>query len=151
MFEVSISGITELTLKFKRLQEALDVADILDESQAIMLNRIRTRFLAETDPDGVPWPQSAAAAKRRAGGYTKRDGKKYYATGTLFETGTLFHSIQAYRVDENTRGIGTDVPYGKYHQLGTVNLPVRKFLGFNQEDLTIMEARVVQRIKEAMA
>lgn len=150
MFSITLTGVPELLVKFSGLRKAVDPADILDEAQAIMLNRIRTRFLAEKDPDLISWPPSAAALKRRSGGYTTRGGKKYTATGTLFETGTLFHSIQAYRVDPNTRGIGTDVPYAKYHQFGTSMLPPRVFLGFNADDLLTMERRVLQRITEAV-
>ena len=150
MITFSITGLPELRAKFARLSKALDPADILDEAQAILLNRIRTRFLGEVDPDLVPWPPSAAALKRKSGGYTMRGGKKYYSTGTLFETGTLFHSINAYRIDDNTRGIGTDVPYAKYHQFGTEKLPARVFLGFNQNDLMVMESRIVQRVSEAI-
>ena len=150
MLSFTLTGVPELIAKFSGLRQAVDPADILDEAQAILLNRIRTRFLSEKDPDLIPWPPSAAALKRKSGGYTTRGGKKYFGTGTLFETGTLFHSIQAYRIDPNTRGIGTDVPYAKYHQFGTKLLPPRVFLGFNSDDLLIMEKRVLQRITEAL-
>lgn len=137
MITVTVTGITELRKKLKALQTALDVQDILDESEAILLNRIRTRFLAEQDPDGLSWKRSQAAIKENR--------------ATLFKTGTLFHSIQAFKIGRNGRGIGTDVPYAKYHQFGTPTLPIRAFLGMSAEDLSIIELRVVQRITEALA
>lgn len=140
-------GLAEVSLN--SLTHALDVESILDEAEALMLNRIRTRFLAESGPDGK-WKPSAAGLLRKSGGYTTRGGKKYSWTGTLFETGTLFHSIQAFREDDNTRGIGTDVPYSVYLQNGTAKMPPRVFLGFNDEDMSLMVRLVIMRIEEVL-
>lgn len=137
MIEITISGLKEVRSKLDQLSKSLDTTEILDESEAILLNRIRTRFLAETDPDGQKWTPS-----RRA---LKTGGK------TLFKTGKLFHSLQAYAKGLDTRGIGTDIPYAAKHQFGEGGLPVRAFLGFNDEDLMIVEKRVLQRITEALA
>ena len=141
MISASVVGLEALREKLDKLIKAQDTTEILDESQAILLNRIRTRFLAETDPDGVPWPPSKAGVKRRSKG----------GTGTLFRTGKLFHSIQAHTVGPQERAISTDVPYGLFHQFGTATLPKRAFLGFSEEDLSVVEARVVQRVMEALA
>lgn len=135
MIEVQVTGITELRDKLKALQKALNVTDILDESEAILLNRIRARFLSEEGPDNIPWVKSKAALD---------EGRK-----TLFKTGTLFHSIQAFKRGRNGRAIGTDVHYAVYHQFGQ-GPAHRPFLGFNDEDLAIIERRVVQRITEAL-
>lgn len=115
----------------KKILQALDSTVMLDEAGALLLNRIRTRFLAETDPFGVKWIPSQAAIRRR-----KKKG-----TGTLFRSGRLFHSIQLAGSGPNERVIKTDVPYGKHHQFGTPKLPVRMFLGFNDPD-----ARAVERL-----
>lgn len=136
MIEVTVTGLPALRKKLKDLQNALNVTEILDESEAILLNRIRARFLAETDPDNKPWRKSKAALV---------EGR-----ATLFKTGTLFHSIQAFKRGVDERAIGTDVFYARFHQFGKGPM-LRPFLGFNGEDLTIIEFRVVQRIKEALA
>lgn len=137
MITVTVTGIPELRKKLKALEKSLNVTDILDESEAILLNRIRARFLAEQNPNNLQWKRSQAAIK---------ENRK-----TLFKTGTLFHSIQAYKIGRNTRSIGTDVFYAKYHQFGTPTLPIRAFLGMNEDDLMIIERRVLQRITEALA
>ncbi len=105
--------------------EQFDIERALDGAGAILLNRIRTRFLDQEDSDGVQWPVSEAALHRRTIG---QDG------GTLFDTGTLFNSIQLFREGPGIRGIGTDVFYSLVHQEGSgVNLK-REFLSFSDED-----------------
>jgi phage gpG-like protein len=128
--------------KLEALLDPALPAGILDEAQALMLNRIRARFLATESTDGSLWPVSLAALERKASG---RDGE------TLFDTGTLFHSIQAFLDDSPTsRAIGTDVYYGVYHMFGTGNLPVREFLGFSNEDISLYETLCARRVEEAL-
>lgn len=140
MIEITLGGIKQVLEKLAKLEASLDPTEILDEAEALLLNRIRTRFLAETDPDGNKWPESKAAKKRRAAG----------GTGTLFDTGTLFHSLQAYAKGLDERAIGTDVPYAPFLQAGTDKMPSRVFLGFSAEDMTLVERLVMLRIEEAV-
>ena len=133
---IDIRGPAELEATLDSLSSALKVRDILDESAAVLLNRIRDRFLDETDPDGNRWIPSRASMMRSGG-------------GTLFDTGRLFHSIQLYADGEDSRAIGTDVPYGVFHQFGTARLPKRQFLGFNDEDATVVEQLIIKRVLEA--
>lgn len=125
----------------KKVEEATDRTKILDEAGAFLLNRIRTRFLAEEDPDNKKWIPSRAAIRRRARG----------GTGTLFDTGRLFRSIQLSANGPNERQIGTDVPYAWRHQYGGRRNPQRKFLGFNQEDAELIEKLVIKRVKKALS
>ena len=139
--EISLSGLSDG--KFADFYES-DVANALEEgvseAGAIILNRIRKRFLAQESPDGVPWEPSFAAFKRSFSG---RDG------GTLFDTGTLFHSIQLFSVSPLEKAIATDVPYAPYHQYGVGKLPVREFLGFSDDDFALASAVLLKKIKEA--
>jgi phage gpG-like protein len=125
---------------FAKLQDPKLVPGILDEAQAILLNRIRQRFLAETDPDGTPWIPSRAGIKRRAAG----------GPGTLFHTGKLFHSIQLFAVTSEGRSFGTDVPYAGQHNSGTSGMIQRQFMGFSDEDENLMLNLVSKRITEAL-
>ncbi len=134
-----------LTEALKNVGDNLDTNRILDKAGASLLHRIRTRFLAELDPDNVPWIPSKAGLRRRARG----------STGTLFKTGNLFHSIQLHTVGDLERKISTDVWYARHHQDGTGGHLMRKFLGFNDEDQTVFTAIVqnelVTLVKEEMA
>lgn len=138
--EYSISGIEGLQKRLEKLSDAIQIVEVLDEAEAILLNRIRTRFLAEEDTDGNKWIPSRAGSARRASG----------GTGTLFDTGTLFHSIQAFAAGPDSRGIGSDVPYGLDHQLGINGQVKREFLGVSPVDALIVEKRILQRIEEAL-
>lgn len=126
--------------------------EILDEAGAFLLNRIRTRFLAEVDPENNPWEQSHAAKIRRAGGYTWSNGGKWTGTGTLFASGRLFHSIQVGlegHTDEGggERVIATDVPYAPF-------LGKWPFMGVNDDDMgtltSLLQLRLSSLFEEAL-
>lgn len=121
------------------VQHALEISGILDEVSAALLAKTRERFLKQVDPDGVPWVPSFAAIRRALHGS---------GGGTLFDTGRLFHSIQLYLIDENTRAIGTDVPYASKHQNGEDGMVKRVFLGFGEEDSKTAEQIMVTRFKK---
>ena len=130
----------QLTKLVERVEEALDTTDILDEVGALMLTRTRTRFLREVDPDEIPWkPSQAAIRRRRLGG-----------TGTLFNTGKLWRSIQLADRGPNQRAIMTDVPYGVTHQEGLQGNVKRVFLGFGEQDERLVDALLEKRLNEAL-
>jgi len=138
--ELEVTGVDKVISLFVRVNRALDEEAILDVAGAVLLNRTRTRFLDQVDADGNKWEVSDAARARRASG---RDG------GTLFDTGTLFHSLHLYKTRPGERAIGTDVFYGAQHQLGLFGFPQREFLGFNQDDANVLKQVVLSRLKAA--
>jgi phage gpG-like protein len=113
------------------LEEVSEAA--VTEGSAVLLDRLRKRFLRQVSPDEVPWEPSFAAFRRSFG--IGRNGRKVRAGGgTLFDTGTLFNSIQLYSVSPLEMSIATDVFYAPYHNEGTKTLPKREFMGFSEED-----------------
>lgn len=134
--EIDITGISQLQTVAAGIEDA-DVGEALEDAATVILNRIRTRFLNETDPDGMRWPPSQAALKRTGG-------------GTLFDTGRLFHSIQLFRRSNNEIAIATDVDYGVYHQFGTATLPQRQFLGFSDDDVEVAGQVFESRLMEIL-
>lgn len=122
-------------LGLKAINAALDVDSIADECTAIILNRIRSRYLDEMGPTGRWTPSDAGLRRRAAGG-----------TGTLFDTGTLFHSIQAAKDGDGVRRFATDVPYAKHHQRGKGKM-FRPFLYYLQDDLTVVDALIRKRVE----
>jgi phage gpG-like protein len=142
--EIDISQLQEV---LQTVQDALNVEEVLDMAASIILNNTRARYLQEKNPEGKAWPPSKAAIKRRRGG----------GTGTLFDTGTLWRSIQL--VDEGsdgerviTAGAWNDkgTEYGHFHQEGTKFLPVREFMGVVESDIELFEARVMQKVAAAL-
>jgi len=120
------------------LPNKLDTEAMLDDTMTLLLSRIRKRFLAEEAPDGTKWIESTSGARRRAKG----------GTGTLFDTGRLFHSIQAHTKGPNYRAISTDVPYARKHQEGLGGEVKRVFLGFSTEDESLVHKLIARRIEE---
>lgn len=137
MLNITIKGQEALEKKLDLLASALDTREILDEASAVLFQRIRRRFLDQEDPDGNAWIPSKASRKRSGG-------------GTLYDTGRLFHSLQLYADGENSRAIGTNVPYGPIHNFGLGRMPRRQFLGFGDEDATVVERLIIKRITEAL-
>lgn len=113
--------------------------EVMDEALAILLSNTRRRFLAQTSPEGDKWPESWAARGREKSG---RGG------GTLFDTGRLFHSIQALNHKNGMGEIYTDVPYGQKHQDGTDGMVMRRFLGMGPES-RLIEMLIQRRLQEA--
>lgn len=110
----------------------------LDKSAAMILNKLRQSFLAETTPSGQPWLPSKAAIRRRAKG----------GTGTLFKTGHLFRSIQLFSPAKGERTIGSDVGYGADHQYGLNNMTQRVFLDFTDAHRTLAEAIFINELNK---
>lgn len=128
---VELDGLDAVAAAIEDFADEVLTQDLYNVIAASQLDRIRKRFLAETDPNEKPWPKSQAALNRAASG---RDG------GTLFDTGTLFHSIGVLAIPfKNKRVIQTTVPYAIYHQEGTKRLPQRAFLGFSASDIKRIE------------
>ena len=120
------------------------IEDGLEEATALLLNRVRARYLRQENAEGVAWEPSLASF-RRSFGIGRKGG------GTLFDTGNLFHSIQVYKgINPLEYAIGTDVPYGKTHQFGEGKHPVREFLGWNQADATLARNVLAKKINEAL-
>lgn len=138
---VTVSSIDALVAKLKGTAIEDAASEAVTESLALLLNRTRTRYLEQMAPDGTHWEPSYAAFLRSFNG---RGG------GTLFDTGTLFHSIQLYSISPMEGAIGTDVWYGKYHQFGEGERH-REFLGFNEDDEDLALNVFLKKIAEALS
>jgi len=147
--EINVAGFDELAKILSGENITAAAVEAVDESSALIFNRIKRNFLAQVDPEGRHWEPSYAAFRRSFG--IGSDGRKRRSGGgTLFDTGTLFHSIQLFSVDPLERAIGTDVSYAPFHNFGTVNLPKREFLGFGQEDYDIALRVFLKKIESAL-
>lgn len=139
-----VEGSKEVEVALGRISAALDPVGILDEASALVLNRIRARFKAETDIEDRPW----APLKRKT--VLERIRKGFGPRPILFRTGNLYHSIQLSRLGETSREIKTDVEYAGYLQFGGEHLPARPFLGINQQDIDLVTALIVRRVQGAL-
>jgi len=133
------------------VEGALNVENVLDTAASIILNRTRSRFMQELNPEGEPWIPSAAGVKRRQHG----------GTGTLRDTETLWRSIQLAPhtgdlfgdVGERVINAGAwskgGVEYGHFHQFG-LGQEKREFLGIPLSDIELFEHRILQKVAEAL-
>ncbi len=137
MVRVVVNGLAELQERLDKVERGFNTQDTLDAAGAYVLNRIRTSFLAEEDPFGVPWIPSLAARKRAASG---RGG------GTGFDTGRLFNSISLAR-QGNDRVVFTDVEYASDFQDGP---PARIFMEVTAEDEAAVQRIIQDRIRLAL-
>ena len=141
--EVQLDALTQQALnRLEALEPVIaeQAQRALDEAAASILQRLRETFLQEQDPSGTPWIPSAAGLKRKVQGSGQ----------TLFDTGTLFRSIQL-ATDLTTREervLQTDVTYGPFLQ----NHPTvpRVFLAVGQEHIDTMEEIFQFRMAEAL-
>lgn len=95
-----------------------------------------------TRPFRAWWePQDSGLNKLWGGGYKEYKNAKYgFAYPILRQSGRLEKSLTDRNHPENIENInvneaqlGTSVPYGVYHQEGTKNIPIRKFLFIGPE------------------
>jgi hypothetical protein len=142
MILFTIEGQPKLEKIVAKVPAAFNMTAVLDEGAAILYNRMRTRFVQQIDPMGVPWVPSFASIREHR--------------NTLFKTGKLFRSLQLYSTGPNSRAIGSNVtnqtgfPYGLALQFGWGKLPPRIFLGFSQtEDVPFMLNLVALRVGES--
>ena len=98
-----------------------DTAPALHAMGAYMVFSTQRNFERETAPDGTPWrPLSPRTAGRRVG-----RGRRGF-DHILRDTTRLYRSI-VYAVDPNGVEWGTNVVYGRIHQLGgQVTIPPRQ-------------------------
>lgn len=144
-----IDGADDLKIDLKKLAPIVDIEDTLDQAGAVLINRIRARFLAERDPNGQKWEPSLAGALRKARG----------GPGTLFDTGTLFHSIHVYdrgtqartiTVDPAARNKKTGDRVADYAKKLQNQSPRRIFLGFSTDDADIVEKIFLERLDDSL-
>lgn len=134
-------------------QKLSDVKKPLDQAHAALLSNIMVRFRQETNPDGTKWKKSKAAEIRSAGGFTWSHGKKVTGGHTLFATGQLWRSIQAYskkaEKPRDRRTIGTNHPEYKYFhepKAGSVNTK-RVIIGLSVKDVEVFRAIVLRHLE----
>ena len=125
-----------LSLKFnanqsRRYLDALvkkieNLTPALHEIGQLMVASTDENFQKEQNIYGVKWKQNTPAT-------LKYKASKRFIMKVLQRRGILRSSIQ-YRIEGDKVSVGTNLPYGAYHQFGTSRLPKREFLGVSRQD-----------------
>lgn len=122
-----------------------DLTPLTSAIGALIEGSTRDRFRTKTDPKGDPWAELMPSTKEY----------KHGSGGVLVEYGDLMRSI-TYHASSASVAIGTDRPYGKYHQTGTKNadgserMAARIFLGISESDKSAINEILDDFISEAV-
>lgn len=109
-----------LTTLYERLNG--DLTPLMSAIGAILESSTRERFSAKKEPNGTAWKSLLPDTLKSKGN-----------NNILVDTGDLMRSITFHASSESVV-VGTDRHYGKYHQLGGINLVARPFLGLSEDD-----------------
>lgn len=125
-----------LSLKFnanqsRRYLDALvkkieNLTPALHEIGQLMVASTDENFQKEQNIYGVKWKANTPATLQ----YKASRG---FIMKVLQRRGMLRSSIQ-YRIEGDKVSVGTNLPYGAFHQYGTNRLPKREFLGVSRQD-----------------
>lgn len=129
-----------------RLKAYANAAPILAALGMDQAERVRDRFVDQVGPGRVPWtPLKPVTIARRAAQGT-------WPGRILSARGRLSDSINS-KADPTSFTVGTDgavEPYAAIHQFGgqagrggTVTIPARPYLGFDEEDVAILEEELL--------
>lgn len=131
----------ELRLKLRNLVQRIGPEPMLTVAGEVMVGSVMETFRDEGSPAGS-WPPLSQGTLQARYGRMRPSTRARLVAGhkLLIQSGRLRRSIN-YEVDGHTVRIGTDVIYGRIHQLGgmagrgrKVHIPARPYLVFRPED-----------------
>lgn len=148
--EISIFGEKLVSRTLTRFAEnADDMRPAFDKIHKFFLKTIETtQFNSQGAFSGgwAPLAPSTLAGKRRAG----LDPRILHATLRLRKSLTnSTSSDHVYKVTADGMELGSKVPYGRYHQSGTVNMPQRRPVQFTAEHKREMVKMLQQHLMDS--
>lgn len=124
--------------QFERLAAAGKGRDITRKMAGVLRQESKRAFDNEESPEGEKWPalDPKWKALRHRGGfwYQGTYQKQGYTGPTLQMSGELMTSLST-NYNDTQVWIGTEEPYGKFHQEGTKHMPARPFMGIGDDGL----------------
>ena len=105
----------------------------------LMLASTDENFEKERNIYKIKWKPNTPGTLR----YKAKHG---FIMKVLQRRGLLRNSIQ-YQIVGNNVSVGTNIPYGQYHQFGTRKLPKREFLGVSRDD----QKEIISILKEYLS
>lgn len=121
------------------LARSKNLAAPLTKGGNVMLRSVDNNFASGGRPR-IWAPLKAATVRRKA-----RKGQFLTLVG---DTGKLRSEI-SFDVDGNSLKVGTNIPYGRVHQLGGGNnIPARPYLVFQKRDIDQINRLVMQHITQ---
>lgn len=137
-------GLAELARRGRNLRPVMDAIG------AALVSGTDKRFEDQRDPEGKPWAPLAAStllrragkkAKLKSGGFSKRARERMANAKILLDQAMLVRSL-THRADDAAVAVGTNLVYGRIHQLGGVagrgratTITARPYLGASASDV----------------
>lgn len=130
---IEVFGDTQIDRTLLRFgSRAMNAIPLWNSLYQDFLNIEQVQFLTEGSHGSGGWPQLAEST-------LLEKERRHQPTWILRATEVLFKSLTQRGALGNIRDIGpgwmrfgSDIPYGIYHQTGTVNMPMRKPLEFTE-------------------
>lgn len=134
MIRFDFDGLDAVQVRLADLAAEVDGSRLLADLGRVLFeqteDRIRTRHVA---------PRGAAWAPKRGG-----------TSSTLQESGALVRTLEHILAGDEVE-VGSALPYARYLQDGTSNMPARPFLGIGAEDELELEELGAQFLLEELA
>ena len=134
------TGIADVKVRLgKAIDRMADLTPAMKRASILMMGSINQNFQQSGRP--MPWAPLAYST-------IKEKMRKGYSPKPLIRTGLLRASM-AQNISTKGFRIGTAVPYAKYHQLGTKNIPARPYLVFQTQDIERINKVVTDHLSGA--
>jgi phage gpG-like protein len=151
----TVTGHKRLVARLKRIRERLP--EVFDDSaaKALLIRRMRARFIAEISPDGIPWPALADStiARKKKKGITN-PAKKLIETGAMYRAFGEISGRNAGLLAINTGlgfRVGIDDPEltmrARVNNYGSFRVPAREFMGLSESDVRSYREAVARRLR----
>lgn len=125
------------------------------EVSALLVSRIKARFMQGVAPSGTPWPglmESTIARKQRGRG--KKPNALLYETGRLYNSIKVIQGVNTGLLAVNTGmgfRIGVSDPiaagYGRLHNYGLGGQEERRFMGLSRLDIVAVSGMLRRKMK----
>ncbi len=112
-----------------------------------LASEAKLNFDRQQTPDGVPWAAFKHPPSKRRGGPS---AKLLRDTDVLMASLTARGAGHVEQVTPNSLLWGTAVPYGQFHQWGTITIPARPFIGVSQPMLDTVEDILFDYLKSEL-
>jgi|SRR5258706_729212 len=182
MIRGQLRGGKELATRIATIRNNFGAAITVLNSRigALLVDRIKQRYLKQIDENNSPWAQLARKTVKKKEWMYKRGllsaSPAAFPNSILLESGNLYNSIGI--IDKHqTSGLAGSVgsvtrigvqrgfeheegirkkrvvdpgEYGRFHQYGRGRLPIRRFLGVSQLDIKSIDSLFRREIRKAV-
>jgi phage gpG-like protein len=134
----------------KNLPAAMSARSVKAEVGELLVRRIKKRFKQGVDSNGKRWEKKAD--KNRTPATLTKSGRLYKSIDLAKGAagGTFIVSKGGFRIQADATNPRDGFSYGREHQLGLNNMPVREFLGVSDSDVRAVSSKLKRMIDKTV-